>query len=375
MGWAFERIVEKSYLTEELKCPICTDLVEDAVQTPCQHVFCKSCILNWLKIGNFSCPVDRIPLSQYHLKTPSRIIKKLLNGLSIRCKNYDQGCSFITKLETVDCLSDHENNQCIVEKNLSLNEKVENLTRALDNKNKSIKAQEPLHRETLFRPEVKMYELQKVIDDQNHKLEDYKRQLTIQRKEIADISSNVELPIRIAMEEMTRRNLETAEKYMKGNGSSKKLPARISSINSESESNYNPSAPDELLIDFSEPETESLDQIEIFVECWIEDEFKTISLDMIPSDKIMDIKTRLKEKTGILPEFQVLQRRTTESRRFRSRMVCQDLVFKDTETLSSCDIKDKDTLSLVYIKTNIPPIKLEKCNSTDFYDFYGYGKL
>ena len=374
MGWAFERILEKSYLTEEFRCPICTDLVEDAIQTPCQHVFCNLCILNWLEIGNFSCPVDRIPLSQYHLKTPSRIIKKLLDGLSVRCKNYDQGCSFITKLETVDCLSDHENNQCIVEKNLSLNGKVESLTRDLDNKDKAIEAQELLHRETLFRKDAKLSELQKLIDDQNHKLEDYKCQLTIQRKEIADISSNVELPIRIAMEKMTKRNLETAEKYMKGNVLSTKLPARVSSLHSKFESNYKPSAPDEFLIDFSEPETESLDRIEIFVECWIENEFKTISLNMIPSDKIVDIKTRLKEETGILPDFQVLQRRTTESRRFKSRMVCQDLVFEDTETLSSCDIKNKDTLSLVSIKRNVPPIKLEKCNSTDFYDFYGYGK-
>ena len=374
MGWAFERIVEKSYLLEELKCPICTDLVEEAVQTPCQHVFCKICILNWLEIGNLSCPVDRIPLSQYHLKTPSRIIKKLLDGLSVRCKNCDQGCSFITKLETANSLYDHENNQCIVEKNLRLNAKVESLTRDLDDKDKAIKAQELLHRETLYRNDVKMSGLQKLIDDQNDKLEEYKCQLTIQRKEIADISSNVELPIRIAMEEMTKRNLETAEKYMKGNSSSKKLPARVTSIHSKFESNYNPSAPDEFLIDFSEPETESLDQIEIFVECWIENEFKTISLNMIPSDKIVDIKMRLKEETGILPNFQVLQRRTTESRRFRSRMICQDLVFEDTETLSSCEIKNKDTLSLVSIKSNVPPIKLEKCNSTDFYDFYGYGK-
>lgn len=41
------------------ECPICYQEIIEKCTTPCQHAFCKSCIINVLKAGNFVCPYCR----------------------------------------------------------------------------------------------------------------------------------------------------------------------------------------------------------------------------------------------------------------------------------------------------------------------------
>ena len=51
---------QESSLDEE--CPICFDTFEDASKTPCNHIFCKVCILDWLSHTE-SCPMCRADMS------------------------------------------------------------------------------------------------------------------------------------------------------------------------------------------------------------------------------------------------------------------------------------------------------------------------
>ena len=48
---------------EELKCPICLDLLENAERiVPCGHAFCKDCLQQVLCLGDVDvCPVCRQP--------------------------------------------------------------------------------------------------------------------------------------------------------------------------------------------------------------------------------------------------------------------------------------------------------------------------
>ena len=47
-------------LREELTCPVCMDLLQNAVSlVPCQHIFCEACILPVLRQQQSKCPVCR----------------------------------------------------------------------------------------------------------------------------------------------------------------------------------------------------------------------------------------------------------------------------------------------------------------------------
>ncbi|KAH0617563.1 hypothetical protein JD844_015951 [Phrynosoma platyrhinos] len=56
MGYDTERFV--GYVNEGLLCSICRDVLEEALQAPCEHAFCTSCIHGWLVHHN-NCPEDR----------------------------------------------------------------------------------------------------------------------------------------------------------------------------------------------------------------------------------------------------------------------------------------------------------------------------
>ena len=56
MGYDVERF--ESPVDDELLCAICKGVFQDPMMAPCEHVFCSSCINEWLDRQN-TCPVDR----------------------------------------------------------------------------------------------------------------------------------------------------------------------------------------------------------------------------------------------------------------------------------------------------------------------------
>mmetsp|Transcript_34480 Transcript_34480/g.82136 ORF Transcript_34480/g.82136 Transcript_34480/m.82136 type:complete len:158 (+) Transcript_34480:742-1215(+) len=50
-----------SDLAESLKCPVCFDLIKDAVIYPCSHNVCKSCTEQLLAMPDSKCPLCKQP--------------------------------------------------------------------------------------------------------------------------------------------------------------------------------------------------------------------------------------------------------------------------------------------------------------------------
>ena len=77
--------IPKEFL-EELKCPICLELVSDPVQTSCGHLFCGKCIK-----GIKQCPVDR----KHFTTTPSpdHFNHRRVHSFKVKCPNKG-GCQW-----------------------------------------------------------------------------------------------------------------------------------------------------------------------------------------------------------------------------------------------------------------------------------------
>lgn len=82
MGYDLVRFI--GAIDEEFYCAICTMVLEDPQQSPCDHLFCRKCIKDWLVVDN-SCPVDRRSLIIDSLKSPARYFLNMMDRLDIKC--------------------------------------------------------------------------------------------------------------------------------------------------------------------------------------------------------------------------------------------------------------------------------------------------
>lgn len=101
MGWDTNRFPEDP--DPDLLCCICQGVLEDAVVSPCEHVFCSVCIKEWLKESR-TCPNCRRNMNGKHLKQVIPLIKNLISRLKIFCDYKEKGCEEIT---TIDGLQQH----------------------------------------------------------------------------------------------------------------------------------------------------------------------------------------------------------------------------------------------------------------------------
>ena len=85
-GVDYEFVSTHTELLEELKCPICLELVSDPVQTSCGHLFCGKCIK-----GIKQCPVDRNNFAT--TPSPDHFNHQRLHNLKVKCPNKG-GCQW-----------------------------------------------------------------------------------------------------------------------------------------------------------------------------------------------------------------------------------------------------------------------------------------
>ena len=105
MGYDVTRFT--SPVNDGLLCSICRDVLEDALQAPCEHAYCFTCIGTWLAHEN-TCPDDRQPLHVNELRPLFRYMQNQLDDLQIRCVNEPDGCPVVHSLG----LAEQHEGQC-----------------------------------------------------------------------------------------------------------------------------------------------------------------------------------------------------------------------------------------------------------------------
>lgn len=81
--------------SDQFECPICLNIMEDPVQCPEGHTFCRHCISRYLDgdatlpihHNTFTCPTCRGLLTKKTL-VPNRLICSLIEDLEVRCFSY-----------------------------------------------------------------------------------------------------------------------------------------------------------------------------------------------------------------------------------------------------------------------------------------------
>ena len=99
-GKEYTFLLKDPGLLEELKCPICLELVNDAKQTSCGHIFCAGCI----KVLN-QCPVCRVKCQIF----PDNRTMRQVRNLQVKCSNSEHGCKWQGDLGECD---DHMTSKC-----------------------------------------------------------------------------------------------------------------------------------------------------------------------------------------------------------------------------------------------------------------------
>ena len=105
-GWDCSWVVA---VQPELECGICLLVQRDAVQTPCGHRYCGSCLAAWLDGSGTACPACHAPLTRSHAWR-DRMADRNIGQLLVFCPAAERGCTAqlpLAELQThiaSDCL-------------------------------------------------------------------------------------------------------------------------------------------------------------------------------------------------------------------------------------------------------------------------------
>lgn len=98
MGLDLDSFVHPERISGQLICPICTQVLDNPVQTPTDHLFCEDELLEWLSRSSL-CPATNTQLNPDSIRRPSRIIVNMLAELQRYCPNRAEGCVWVGENE------------------------------------------------------------------------------------------------------------------------------------------------------------------------------------------------------------------------------------------------------------------------------------
>ena len=84
-GTEYSFVTKDPAQIEDLKCPICLELVYKPVLTSCGHLFCGRCMR-----GQVRCPACRDELQHFRNHRDERRVK----SLKVKCPNWEKGCEW-----------------------------------------------------------------------------------------------------------------------------------------------------------------------------------------------------------------------------------------------------------------------------------------
>ena len=91
MGFELANFVEGQSVSRHLICSICHGVLENPVQTACEHLFCEDELIEWL-CHKSSCPVCQAEIDPEDIVRAPRAIVGLINDLERYCDHAKYGC-------------------------------------------------------------------------------------------------------------------------------------------------------------------------------------------------------------------------------------------------------------------------------------------
>lgn len=73
MGFPTSNIVGAGSVVDEFVCAVCCQLAEEPLYTACSHVFCKSCLTEWLTHKSV-CPKCNFALQYNQVRATHRLL-------------------------------------------------------------------------------------------------------------------------------------------------------------------------------------------------------------------------------------------------------------------------------------------------------------
>uniref|UniRef100_A0A668ASA6 V(D)J recombination-activating protein 1 n=1 Tax=Myripristis murdjan TaxID=586833 RepID=A0A668ASA6_9TELE len=94
-----------------ITCLVCDHLLSDPVQSPCGHLFCRSCIVKYNHTLGSHCPACNSPYALTDLITPARAFLAVLHSLPLLCPR--GGCGEKVRLDSfkAHCRNHQQNEQ------------------------------------------------------------------------------------------------------------------------------------------------------------------------------------------------------------------------------------------------------------------------
>eukprot|EP00899_Mesostigma_viride_P006151 jgi/Mesvir1/15537/Mv03187-RA.1 len=97
------RVIKPQPVPEDLVCAICTGVLQDPVEGPCEHIFCRKCLVGWLqRSNNNSCPTCRQPLMPSTIRQAHRVVRNQLDAVEVTCENAARGCQAVIALGALE---------------------------------------------------------------------------------------------------------------------------------------------------------------------------------------------------------------------------------------------------------------------------------
>ncbi|KAL3786868.1 hypothetical protein HJC23_013789 [Cyclotella cryptica] len=87
-------LVDETRVSDELICGICLSIPTDIpVMTPCEHIFCRDCLEQAMKL-NKCCPNDRRPISSTDVipLEKGKLLWRMWANIQVKCGNCGVGC-------------------------------------------------------------------------------------------------------------------------------------------------------------------------------------------------------------------------------------------------------------------------------------------
>ncbi|XP_046841753.1 E3 ubiquitin-protein ligase NRDP1-like [Xenia sp. Carnegie-2017] len=219
----------KTAVDENFRCAICLNVVKDARMCKHnEHIFCRSCIKEHLRVNAQRCPQCQNNLTVATL-LPARIINNMISKLEINCDYAIRGCKEFTNVEDLERHVQNcgfapvlcSNERC--GKEINKRDKIKHETELCEHRkipSHDFAEIKEMFQQNLSTVTKEMKESRKEIKDVQQNLSTVTKEMMESRKEIKDVQQNLSTVTKKMMESRKeirniQQNLSTVTKEMK----------------------------------------------------------------------------------------------------------------------------------------------------------------